>query len=204
MLELWIINGEPHNVIQDGQSAHEDYVREYLIKQFLEDTKHIGILNGIQAILIQHHDDPTMIRTSICDWADMSERSGIITQEDSNDIYGWISRISGFPEVEFQKMCSPSNFDLRHYALTVLKWIRVDVSNIQLDKLTKRTLSEISAGLEKAYGDSVNKKKFMIEEISTRKLFFDVPVPVIQTTKMGAVNQFYAHKTTQPERVLGS
>ena len=98
MLELWIINGEPHNVIEDGQSAHEDYVREHLIKQFLEATKHINTLKPVRAILKEHHDDPIMIRTYICDWADLAERSGIIPKEAADDIYGWISKASGFPE----------------------------------------------------------------------------------------------------------
>lgn len=204
MLELWIINGEPHNVIEDGQSAHEDYVREHLIKQFLDDTKHINALKPVRAILKEHHDDPIMIRTYICDWADLAERSGIIPKEAADDIYGWISKTSGFPEVEFQKMISPFNFDLRHYAMTVLKWIRVDSQTIQIDKLTKRTLSEISTGLHKAYGDLASKKKYMIEEVSTRKLYFDVPVFAIETTKLGVVEQFYGHKTSKPEKVLGS
>ena len=185
--EWWFIDGQA--VLADsntGDMGHEAYV--------LENVRH----DIAEEMYYNHYDfemndwDETkkeiirnLVKTDVIPEKPLIKKYGEDYLEKipyNADIFDEIATGMGVDKLKLD--VADNTVDPRDYGMQVLGWKRVVGNHVQTQTLSPDDLKNIDNGLYDAYGnqgdgDDMNKYKYTIEVMATRKLYSDIPYEVI-------------------------
>jgi hypothetical protein len=125
--------------------------------------------------------DVIAAREYLHQWADGAQRSGELTDAQTDDIVSTLSQVlsAQLPrttlDVAFGNWGERESEMVRDYGRRYLGWIRVVGENIDFWALDYRTLKSATHGLSAIYKRSVRKRTFLVQVIGTRQFFRNVP-----------------------------
>ena len=190
--EWWIIDGKASFADGDvGDYNHEAVAIEYaqsLVKDALQEDP---ILSDVLPIIFGEQGDyenfdPIASRTSLNDWADDMQKSGMLTEEEADDIYETIVIRTGIDH-EILDIAFRNLEDARDYAIKKWGWIRVAGNNVETNTLTATDTNNIADGLWDAHEELARSAVYDIYVYSNNRFYTDVPFEDIEKGPM-AIN----------------
>jgi len=191
--EWWFDDGQA--IFADGDVGdvnHEGYVIDILKRQIIDAL-------GGDASDLEHVEDfddcKDEIFQEIGNDLDRKEREDWEEGQWFSAIMSYVKR-KGSTELKEKLAYAFGNKDAREYALIHWGWQRVKGNVIQTQTLTRKDLEHIVSGLWEAYGEELNAEPgeeehtFFIEVMSTRSLYENVPISVLEKKDPTALNQY--------------
>jgi len=188
-------------IFADGDISddnHEAVVFKHVLSSVasqMMDSDRWNIIGSMLDDYVESGDAP-MIREAICNWSDEAQKTGEITEDEADDIYTTIAKDLGISKEEMQIAFWQQDCDLRDYGMRNLEWHRVADSYIQVYRLSKKTLAELTEGLYDAFDTDCLTAKFNIEESSTGKIWQSVPYEAIADCSLAKMRKYQQLEST--------
>jgi len=176
--EWWIVNGN----VKFADNSNSDYGHESIVIEHAQSIvksamrKDSILSRAIKVIFGRpgHYDefDPIGAREYLMNWSDEMCQRGLLTEEESEDIYDTIVKRTGVDSYVLSiAMGSKSSQDTKLYAMKEWGWKRVATNNIELWQLTKGDTEDIVIGLHSAYGSECERESYNIE-VHSNKMYY--------------------------------
>jgi hypothetical protein len=190
--EFWLIDGEA--IFADGEFNHESYAWQHLLSELadaLEPHPKFRVLHKvIRGWAENDGGDPAALRELVCDSADLLQKRGLWTREETDDAYEFIRATIGWPPEKLRILTSSNGreIDVRVWAQEHWGWIRVHDRACEFWQLSERKLKELAQGLYAAYHEAAEESTFILEVLHPqRRHFLDVPFAEIEKGRLTAL-----------------
>lgn len=174
--EYWITQ-DGQTIYADGDVGdynHEAIVIEHAQSQLVDAMQGDPLLGELASLVFGDTGDydgfdPVASREILNNWLDDVSRSGMISEEEEDDIYGAIANRTGIDETIVNIAFDAAQNDARRYAIQNWGWKRVAGTNVETWTLTPKDMDVIADGLYDAYDESVETMNFTIYVYSTNQ-----------------------------------
>lgn len=190
--EYWIT---PDAVIYcDGDAGadvpnHDMVVQAHLFGQFADRVANIPALRwlylGEDTVALA--DDYSYFRQQIDSWTDDAVSAGLLTAEQSHDVFSYIQSLVGFTDEEMSVLTGCGDVCPRGWATKHLGWIRVRSTACEMFTITASKLKLLADGLYDAHDSLCESAIYFLENTANNTWYFDVPYEAIASERPTAL-----------------